>query len=45
MSALHSAFAARLVVVLAVFSLAGGYVPEWSDWNESDPGITLLEAP
>jgi Baseplate J-like protein len=20
-----------------------GYTPEWTDWNESDPGITLLE--
>ena len=20
-----------------------GYTPEWTDWNESDPGTTLLE--
>ncbi len=23
--------------------LIPGYTPEWSDWNESDPGTTLLQ--
>jgi hypothetical protein len=34
-----------LTLVLMLFALAaatgGGYVPEWTDYNESDPGITL----
>jgi hypothetical protein len=34
-----------LIIVLVVFSLAGSYAPEWTDYNESDPGLTLLEAP
>ncbi len=34
-----------LIIVLVVFSLAGSYAPQWTDHNESDPGITLLEAP
>jgi hypothetical protein len=31
-----------LIIVLVALSLAGSYVPEWTDHNASDPGITLL---
>lgn len=34
-----------LIIVLVVLSLAGSYAPQWTDYNESDPGITLLGAP
>lgn len=31
-----------LAVAVAALSLAGGHVPDWTDYNESDPGVTLL---
>jgi hypothetical protein len=34
-----------LVIVLVALSLGGSYVPEWTDHNESDAGMTLLGAP
>lgn len=34
-----------LIIVLVAFSLVGSYVPQWTDYNDSDPGLTLLEAP
>ena len=30
------------VIAIAGASLAGSFVPQWTDYNESDPGITLL---
>ena len=30
-----------LVILLVALCFGGGYVPEWTDYNESDPGITL----
>lgn len=33
-----------LITTIAAASLTGSYVPEWTNFNESDPGITLIGA-
>jgi hypothetical protein len=33
-----------LITTIAAVSVIGSYVPEWTDFNESDPGVTLIGA-